>query len=144
MPLTILDTRQVGHTVSMRSDQSCPCGSGGVFSACCLPLHTGERQAQTAEQLMRSRYSAFAVGDADYLWRSWHPRTRPESVEIDAGVMWTGLEVVRCVGGGPGDDRGEVEFLASYREGQRTGTLHELSRFAVRARRWFYLDGDLS
>jgi SEC-C motif-containing protein len=126
----------------MRSDESCPCGSGAAFGACCLPLHRGEGQATTAEQMMRSRYSAFAVGDAEYLWRTWHPRTRPESVEIDPEVVWTGLEIVRCVDGGPVDTDGEVEFRASYLEGTRTGTLHELSRFAVRARRWFYVDGD--
>jgi SEC-C motif-containing protein len=130
--------------MAMRPDESCPCGSGAAFSACCLPLHIGEGQAQTAEQLMRSRYSAFAVGDADYLWRTWHPRTRPERVDIDADVVWTGLEIVRCVDGGLGDAEGEVEFMASYRDGKRTGTLHELSRFAVRARRWFYIDGDVS
>ena len=127
-----------------RPDEPCPCGSGAVFGDCCLPLHTGEGQAQTAEQLMRSRYSAFAVGDADYLWRTWHPRTRPESVDIDPGVVWTGLDVVRCVDGGPDDTEGEVEFRASYREDQRTGTLCERSRFAVRARRWFYVDGEVS
>lgn len=93
---------------------------------------------------MRSRYSAFAVGDADYLWRTWHPRTRPESVDIDPQVQWTGLEIVRCVGGLNGDAEGDVEFRAFYRESQRTGTLHELSRFAVRARRWLYVDGEVS
>ncbi|PRC56851.1 hypothetical protein C6A85_36520, partial [Mycobacterium sp. ITM-2017-0098] len=77
------------------------------------------QQAQTAEQLMRSRYSAFAVGDADYLWRTWHPRTRPDTVEIDPGVVWTGLQVVGCVDGSPGDEHGEVEFRASYREDHR-------------------------
>jgi SEC-C motif-containing protein len=92
---------------------------------------------------MRSRYSAFAVGDADYLWRTWHPRTRPKSVGIEPEVVWTGLEIVRCVDGGTEDTEGEVEFRAFYREGQRTGTLHERSRFAVRARRWFYVDGDV-
>lgn len=93
---------------------------------------------------MRSRYSAFAVGDADYLWRTWHPRTRPDSVEIDPVLVWTGLEIVRCLGGGEDDAQGDVEFRAFFREGQRTGTLHELSRFAVRARRWFYIDGAVS
>lgn len=126
----------------MRSDEPCPCGSGEAFAACCLPLHSGEEHARTAEQLMRSRYSAFAVGNGDYLWRSWHPRTRPDSVEIDPRIAWTGLEVIRCVAGGADDTEGEVEFLASYRENQRSGTLHERSRFAVRARRWFYVDGE--
>jgi SEC-C motif domain protein len=93
---------------------------------------------------MRSRFSAFAVGDADYLWRTWHPRTRPDSVAIDPDVVWTGLEVLRCVDGREGDTEGEVEFRASYRGHQRTGTLHELSRFAVRARRWLYVDGEVS
>ncbi|PRC62110.1 hypothetical protein C6A85_04825, partial [Mycobacterium sp. ITM-2017-0098] len=66
-----------------------------------------------------SRYSAFAVGDADYLWRTWHPRTRPDTVEIDPEVVWTGLQVVGCVDGSPGDEHGEVEFRASYREDHR-------------------------
>ena len=94
---------------------------------------------------MRSRYSAYAVGDCDYLWRTWHPRTRPDSVTVDAALVWTGLEIVDRVAGGPGDEAGEVEFRAHYRgaEGQRTGTLHERSRFVVRARRWFYLDGEV-
>ncbi len=92
---------------------------------------------------MRSRYSAYAVGDSDYVWRTWHPRTRPDSVEADAGPIWTGLEILDCVAGGADEESGEVEFRAQYREGQRTGTLHERSRFAVRARRWFYLDGEL-
>lgn len=85
---------------------------------------------------MRSRYSAFAVGDAGYLWRTWHPSTRPGTVDVDPAVVWTGLEIVDA-----GPD--EVEFLAHHRQGQRTGTLHERSRFAVRARRWFYLDGEM-
>ncbi len=94
---------------------------------------------------MRSRYSAYAVGDTDYLWRTWHPNTRPDSVTVDAELAWTGLEIVDRVAGGPGDEAGEVEFRAHHRggEGQRTGTLHERSRFAVRARRWFYLDGEV-
>lgn len=129
--------------MSVCPTDSCPCGSGEPFGRCCLPLHTGEEQADTAEQLMRSRYSAYAVGDLDYIWRSWHPRTRPDELNPDAGLQWTGLEIVDTTAGGPGDEVGEVEFRAHYREGRRTGTLHERSRFAVRARRWFYLDGDL-
>ncbi len=120
------------------SDALCHCGSGVAAEQCCLPLLRGERQAGTAEQLMRSRYTAFAVGDADYLWRTWHPRTRPEQVTIDPAVQWAGLIIVAA-----SDD--VVEFRATYRdrESQRTGTLHERSRFAVRARRWFYIDGEV-
>lgn len=91
---------------------------------------------------MRSRYSAFAAGDVDYLWRTWHPRTRPGRV-ADDGLDWIRLEIIDSVAGGLGDETGEVEFRAHWLQGQRTGTLHERSRFAVRARRWFYLDGEM-
>lgn len=86
--------------MGVRSDDPCPCG-GGLYGACCLPLHAGERHAETAEQLMRSRYSAFAAGDGEYLWRSWHPRTRPHNVGIETDVVWTGLDIIDCVAGGP-------------------------------------------
>lgn len=89
---------------------------------------------------MRSRYSAFAVCDAAYLFRTWHPRTRPADVTVDPGIIWTGLEVLDTVAGGPDDDRGEVEFNAVFESGGRAGRLHERSRFERRAGRWFYLD----
>ena len=100
---------------------------------------------------MRSRYSAYALGDLDYVWRTWHPRTRPEALTPSDDV-WTGLEIVGTVGGRHGDEEGEVEFRAHYRRHRRSGTgareeyiglLHERSHFAVRARRWFYLNGEL-
>lgn len=93
---------------------------------------------------MRSRYSAFAVGDLDYVWRTWHPRTRPKTL-TRSDEMWTGLQVLDVVAGQRGDEEGVVEFLAHFRRGaavagERDGRLHERSRFAVRAGRWFYLD----
>ena len=104
---------------------------------------------------MRSRYTAFANGDADYLFRTWHPRTRPVDVTVDPGITWTGLQVIDTVGapsypavgividtvaGGPDDDRGEVEFRALFESAGRADSLHERSRFERRAGRWFYLD----
>ncbi len=109
----------------------CPCGSAS-YDGCCGPLHRGEKQADSPVELMRSRYSAFAVGDAEYLWRTWHPRTRPEQVELDPSTTWTGLEVLEAA-----DDT--VEFRAHHDRGVR----HERSRFAQRAGRWFYLDGEV-
>jgi len=91
---------------------------------------------------MRSRYSAYAVGDLDYVWRTWHPRTRPKAVTPSVEV-WTGLEIVDVVAGLAGDEEGVVEFRAHYEDDRRTGVLHERSQFAVRARRWFYVDGEL-
>ena len=129
--------------VTVHPTDPCPCGTGEPFGGCCLPLHRGERQAETAEELMRSRYSAYCAGDFEYVWKTWHPRTRAEQPVSGDGPTWMGLQIVDVVAGQPGDEHGEVEFRAYYREGRRTGTLHERSRFAVRARRWFYLDGEL-
>ncbi len=92
---------------------------------------------------MRSRYSAFSLGLADHLFRTWHPRTRPETVEVDPGLQWVGLRVLRAEAGGIDDVEGLVEFEASWRQGKRRGTLHENSRFARRAGRWLYLDGEV-
>jgi SEC-C motif-containing protein len=89
---------------------------------------------------MRSRYSAFACGDTDYLFRTWHPRTRPVDVTIDPAITWTGLEVVDTVAGGPDDDLGEVEFTAFFESAGRAGSMRERSRFERRAGRWFYVD----
>ena len=114
---------------------ACLCG-GGAWATCCGPLLAGERQAGTAEELMRSRYSAFVVGDGDYLWRTWHPATRPESVTAH-GVEWTGLTVLDVVDGAVGDQEGVVEFEAAHRD----GALRERSRFARRGGRWMYVDG---
>lgn len=92
---------------------------------------------------MRSRYAAYAVGDADYLWRSWHPRTRPQHLDIDPDVRWTGLEIVEVVDGADGDQTGVVEFRAHYRDAGQRRVLRERSRFAVRGGRWLYLDAEI-
>lgn len=117
---------------------ACPCGSGERYDRCCGRLHRGEALAATAEELMRSRYAAFARGEAGYLLATWHPRTRPAHLVLDDDVAWTGLEVRATEGGGPDDAAGVVEFVARH-EG---GRLHERSRFERRAGRWLYVDGD--
>lgn len=92
---------------------------------------------------MRSRYSAYAVGRLDHVFRTWHPRTRPAAVEPTLDLTWTGLTVLATEAGRPGDDHGVVEFDAAYRSGDGPGVLHERSRFTRRAGRWLYLDGDV-
>ncbi len=89
---------------------------------------------------MRSRYAAFAVGDGAYLWRTWHPRTRPRAVILDPAREWLGLQIHDVVDGEPEDDTGIVEFTARYVQGGVRGEQHERSRFERRAGRWFYLD----
>ena len=116
----------------------CPCGSDALYEACCGPLHHGERHAATAEALMRSRYAAYATGDADYLFRTWHPRTRPSTVGIDPGIVWKGLTVLDVVAGGSDDEVGEVEFTAAYDD----AVMRERSSFERRGGRWVYVDGE--
>lgn len=121
---------------------SCPCGSGAAYGTCCGPVHDGE-PATTAEALMRSRYSAFATGNLHYVFRTWHPRTRPQDLSPTPEVTWVGLEILGSVKGGVGDETGTVEFLARFKSADRTQVMHEMSRFAKRAGRWLYVDGDL-
>lgn len=118
----------------------CPCGSGERYAVCCGPLHRQERLAGTAEELMRSRYSAYALRDLDHVVRTWHPRTRPADVDADERLVWDGLEVLDARAGGPGDEEGEVEFRARWHLDAQRGVLHERSRFVRRAGRWVYLE----
>jgi SEC-C motif-containing protein len=121
----------------------CPCGSGERYDACCGRLHRRAAEAGTAEELMRSRYTAYAVGQLDHVFRTWHPRTRPEQVEPDPALTWTGLRILDVVAGGPDDETGVVEFEAAYERAGGPGRRHERSRFERRRGRWVYVDGDV-
>jgi SEC-C motif domain protein len=120
--------------------QRCPCGSGETYAACCEPRHDGSVPAPTAETLMRSRFTAFALGDSAYLTATWLPTTRPRALELDPGRRWTRLDVLDTVDGGPFADTGEVEFTAHYRDGSVRGSQHERSRFVRQRGRWYYVD----
>ena len=90
---------------------------------------------------MRSRYSAFAVGDADYLVATWHPSTRPASLDLTADVQWQQLDVLQTAAGGPHDDEGIVEFAAFYWDpsGGQRGLQQERSAFVREDGQWFYV-----
>ena len=90
---------------------------------------------------MRSRYSAFAVGDTAYLLSTWHPRNRPAELELDPDLQWRRLDILATSGGGPLDTEGTVEFRAHYRQDGERGSQHELSRFVRDAGQWLYVDG---
>jgi len=119
----------------------CPCGTGLALDECCGRLHRGTAPAGTAEQLMRSRYSAFVLGDPAYLLATWHPSTRPRTLELDDGVRWTDLDVLATTGGALLAAEGTVEFRASYVVDGRAGAQHENSRFVRDGGQWRYLDG---
>lgn len=124
---------------------SCPCGRGDArgralaLADCCGPWLDGAA-APDAQALMRSRYSAFVLGRTDHLLATWHPRTRPATLTLDADVRWLGLEVRAARATAP--DQAEVEFVARSRQHGRGQRLHERSRFERVDGRWFYVDGD--
>jgi SEC-C motif-containing protein len=90
---------------------------------------------------MRSRYSAFVIGRADYLLGTWHPTTRPRTLDLDPGVRWTGLDVLATTGGALLNPDGTVEFRAHYVRDGEAGAQHENSRFVRDGGHWRYLDG---
>jgi SEC-C motif domain protein len=117
---------------------ACPCGLGDGYDVCCGRLHAGAA-ALTAESLMRSRYSAFAVGDAGYLLRTWHPAGRPPTLTLDPALHWTRLAVLETHDGGLFDADGTVRFRAVYVQDGRRGVLAETSRFVRQDKLWTYL-----
>lgn len=121
---------------------ACPCGSGKPLADCCGPLIAGDSVAQTAEALMRSRYTAYSLGREDYLQTTWHPATRPDGGACTP-ARWIGLTIVRTQGGGEGDSEGVVEFVARYKVAGRAHRLHETSRFVRHEGHWCYLDGEV-
>lgn len=127
-------------TPAIAPDDRCPCGRR-TYGDCCGPLHAGAA-AETAEDLMRSRFSAFALGLEAYLLRSWHPSTRPGELDLDPEVRWRRLQIVDTARGGADDREGVVEFRASYRGAGGAGVLHERSRFVRDEGRWVYLGGN--
>ena len=123
---------------------ACPCGSALTQAPCCGRYHAGplHLQAPDAPALMRSRYSAFVLGLTDYLLATWHPSTRPASLDADVpGLKWLGLEVRHHAQ--QDADHATVEFVARSKLGGRAQRLHETSRFVREDGRWYYLDGDL-
>lgn len=118
----------------------CPCGTGLTFGECCAPIQRGEREAATAEALMRSRYTAFALEDVDWLLASWHASTRPRSLELDPGIRWLRLDITSTTGGGPFDREGTVGFESHWVADGARGSMRELSSFR-RDAGWQYVDG---
>ncbi len=125
----------------------CPCGSGQGYDRCCQPLHQGSRAADSPAQLMRSRYSAYVLGETQYLLDTHHPEYRGELTlealaEACGETHWVRLELLAT----PAAEEavGYVEFKAWYREGDQLQCLHERSRFLHHQGAWLYCDGEFS
>lgn len=124
--------------------KTCPCGSGRSYAACCQPAHSGHTPAQTPEALMRSRYAAFFLQDADYVLATWHPDTRPADLNLQDGTRYTGLKIHASSVEG---NTGEVDFTVNLKAPDGRATrFRERSRFVREGGqadgRWLYVDGD--
>lgn len=118
----------------------CPCGSDQSYALCCGRWHAGwskQEYAPSAQALMRSRYSAYALGLIDYLLATWHPSTAPGELELPP-VKWLSLEVRQATESG---DAAVVEFVARCRVHGRAERMHEISRFVRQDGCWYYIDG---
>lgn len=127
---------------SAPSPAPCPCGSSLGYAACCQPLHQG-LAAPGAEALMRSRYTAYVLGLTAYLMATWHPSTRPESLDLNEtpAPQWLGLTLKAHQQ--QSDTRATVEFVARYRVQGKAHRLHETSRFVLENGQWYYVDGEI-
>ena len=129
----------------MSDDTPCPCGSGRRRADCCGPLLAGERQADTAEALMRSRYVAYGERDFAYLEATHAPETfEPYDRTGPDGLAWRGLAIQEIEAGGPADDTGTVTFAARFVLGGREGVHRERSLFRREGGRWVYVDGTVN
>ena len=126
----------------------CPC-AGFIYASCCAPLHRGERQAATAEQLMRSRYSAYAVGEVEYLLQTQPSavplaRRRRELAASIGQLRWQRLQILAVTDGGPHDLSGTVTFEAHYVAAGQPGVMRECSLFGREGNSleggWLYLE----
>ena len=126
----------------------CPCGSGHNLDNCCGPILAGQ-QPLTAEALMRSRYSAFVLGNLDYIDLTHAPEVKDEFNRLEAEriveeAKWLGLEVRRVVGGSANDQIGQVEFSIRYSQRGKTFVQHELASFRRENGFWVYEHGELN
>jgi SEC-C motif-containing protein len=125
----------------------CPCGSDNALPACCGRYLSRAEFPTTAEELMRSRYTAYVVGDVEYIMDS-HDTATSEAVDRASAARWArqaewlGLEVLDTERGQPTDDDGIVEFKARYRLDGAVCTHHERSTFRKTRGRWFYVEGE--
>lgn len=125
----------------------CPCGSALTYESCCEAIIKGERQAETAEQRMRSRYSAYVMKEIDYLRTSLHPDHRADFNEKTTrswaeSADWHNLEIIETIGGGPDDSEGKVAFAVSYTEQGIKKEYRERATFSKKDGTWYLVSGE--
>lgn len=129
------------------TERLCRCGSNKPFASCCEPFLTGKTLPRSAEHLMRSRFTAFCLNQATYLYETHHPSKREPNAyqplqDPLSPSTWISLSIIKTDAGQTGQKFGEVEFIACFEEKNQYYQLHEKSSFVKEQGRWFYLDGE--
>ena len=122
----------------MDSNQTCPCGSGNTYSTCCQPLIDNRAQAQSPEQLMRSRYTAYILRDLPYIRKTWHHDHCPRDLSLEGLPDFIRLQIISHE---MSDKQGQVHFRAFYHDQGELTWLEERSDFVKLSERWFYTTG---
>lgn len=123
---------------------NCYCGNNKSYKACCEVFHLNNGKTETAEQLMRSRYSAFVLANGDYLMQTHHKSTRPIKekkaiVKWAKSVQWIKLEILDTTTGLKSHNKGTVTFNAYFYENGKVDVIHEKSAFVKEDKQWYYL-----
>lgn len=133
----------------MPQQKPCPCGSTRKFAQCCNRYISGDKPAPIAEALMRSRYTAYTLGNVDYIRATWAEQTRQTVALADLAqrckeTEYLRLKIIRKAGGTRKHTKGKVEFAATFKSLGKIQTHHEVSNFIKQNEKWYYLDGDAS
>src|SRR6185503_5419995 len=127
------------------TNQTCPCGSSRAFADCCEPVIKGQRESETAEELMRARYSAFATGAIEFIVATTHSSTRPEVnipdiTEWSQTSTWRGLQIIETRD--VADNKTLVSFEAQFTQRGKDVNHRELSLFEREAGKWRFVTGE--
>ncbi|MBN2802570.1 MAG: YchJ family protein [Deltaproteobacteria bacterium] len=127
--------------------KACPCQSGKNYEECCGPFIEKKEFPKTAEELMRSRYTAFTLADIDYINETRHPQSENDfdekaTLKWAKESKWLGFELVNKSNGGENDEGGKIEFIAKYTVDGKKQDHHEVALFQKYEGRWYFMDGD--
>jgi len=126
--------------------QDCPCCSQKAFEDCCEPYLSGKKIPETAEQMMRARYTAYTLVDMDFIEKTHDPKTLKKTDMADnrkwaESTKWLGLEILSTEQGQTDDEVGQVEFKAKFTSQGKEDTHHEVSLFTKKQGNWYFTDG---
>ena len=128
---------------TINNSNLCPCGSKTPFDECCAPVIDNKATANTPEELMRSRYTAYVLGESAYLLQSWDIDYRPKSITIENNIQWLYLEILDTHQNTNDEYTGYVTFAATSICDDTLVVMKEKSKFVKKSGIWFYQDGEL-